>query len=437
MAVLVLVAMANFALGAAVFYLAQLWIAHSSAPTAPPAAPVAPLPPVPAGPAVKKVEPAAKKPETHSVQQSVWLEALVERVEGDISRHTFEMDELADELNDASPEDPAAIMAAAAAMLIANRRLQTDLAMARDEIRKQQEKVDALAAESRTDTLTGLANRRSFDEELGRRFDQWRRHKVPLSLMLVDIDRFKQVNDTYGHPVGDAALKWVAAAQSGALRQMDVAARYGGEEFGIILPGTKLTDAANVAERLRATIADRQFREGEHEFQITVSIGVAMTVEDDTPESLIKRADEALYHAKHQGRNRAFRHDGGEPAAIQADKSLVRHPFDSVQQVAIYEGGTGIPPADAFGPMRSSDISAKGISFITEVAPICKAYVVRLGAGAQTRYMVANIVNVTAISKDEPVQYRVGCAFVARLEGDDAGQESEGETVRHRELVPC
>ena len=425
MAALVLVAMANFILGAGMFYLAQLWLAHSRGQTPAPAVQAKSSP---------AIEQPAKKPDLPPVQQSAWLKTLMERVEGDISRHNFEMDELADELNDASPDDPAAIMAAAAAMLIANRRLQADLTIARDEIRKQQEKVDALAAESRTDILTGLANRRCFDEELGRRFDQWRRHKVPVSLLLVDIDRFKKINDTYGHPIGDSALKWVAAAQSGALRQMDVAARYGGEEFALLLPGTKLNDAANVAERLRATIADREFREGEHAFQITVSIGVAMTMEGDTPEALIKRADEALYQAKHQGRNRAFRHDGSEPAAIQTDKSLVRHPFDSMQQVAIYEGGTAIPPADAFGPMRSSDISAKGISFITDAAPTCKAFVVRLGAGAQARYMVANIANVTALSKDEPVQYRIGCAFVARLEGDDVKEDAD-EGVR--ELVAC
>ncbi|MGH7140620.1 MAG: diguanylate cyclase, partial [Pirellulales bacterium] len=184
---------------------------------------------------------------------SAWLAKLVEKVEGDISRHAFEIDELAEEINGVRPDDPAAIMAAAAAMLVANRRLQSDLANAHAEIQQQREKVDALAAESRTDPLTGLANRRSFDEEIGRRFDQWRRHKVPVSLLLVDIDRFKHINDRFGHPVGDAALKWVARIHGGGLRQMDVAARYGGEEFGIILPGTKLSDAGNVAERLRAT----------------------------------------------------------------------------------------------------------------------------------------------------------------------------------------
>jgi diguanylate cyclase len=349
----------------------------------------------------------------------------MEKVEGDISRHAFEIDELAEELNAVPPDDPASIMAAAAAMLVANRRLQSDLATAHAEIQEQRRKVDALAAESRTDTLTGLANRRSFDEEFVRRFDQWRRHKVPFSLLLVDIDRFKQINDRHGHPVGDAALKWVASIHAGALRQMDVAARYGGEEFGIILPGTKLSDASNVAERLRATIAAKAFREGEQEFPVTVSIGVATTLSSDEPAKFLKRTDEALYAAKQNGRDRAFLHNGSEAVAIQIDKGLVRHSYDSVQQVAVYTGSGGIPPASAFAPMRSSDISAKGISFISDSPPDCKAYVVRLGAGSQARYMLANIANVTKQSQDDPPQYRIGCAFVARLEADDAPADDE------------
>jgi diguanylate cyclase (GGDEF)-like protein len=342
------------------------------------------------------------------------------KVEGDISRHAFELDELAEELTAVPPDDPASIMAAAAAMLVANRRLQSDLANAQTELQEQQRRGDALAAESRTDTLTGLANRRSFDEELGRRLDQWRRHKVPVSLLMIDIDRFKQINDRYGHPAGDAVLKWVADVQSTALRQMDVAARFGGEEFAIILPGTKLADAGNVAERLRATVAAKSFQDAQHEIPVTVSIGVTVTTAGDDPASIVKRADEALYTAKNNGRDRACLHNGSEAVAIQADKSLVRHPFDSVQQVAIYHGGAGIPPPSAFNPMRSSDISAKGISFITDSAPDCKAYVVRLGAGKQLRYMVANIANVTALSQDELPQFRVGCSFVARLETEDA-----------------
>jgi diguanylate cyclase (GGDEF)-like protein len=421
-----LVGLINFLLGAVAWYALQNYVLRKSqVPLS-----VAPAP-------ASAAAPAAKAPEAPSRQASTWLATLMEKVEGDMSRAAFEIDELAEELNSVPPDDPASIMAAAAAMLVANRRLQSDLSNARAEIQEQQRRVDALAAESRTDTLTGLANRRSFDEELGRRLDQWRRHKVPVSLLLVDIDRFKQINDRYGHPIGDAALKWVASIQAGALRQMDLATRYGGEEFGLILPGTKLSDAGNVAERLRATIAAKAFCEGEHEFPVTVSIGVAVTCADEEPAVLIKRADEALYAAKQNGRDRAYLHNGSEAVPIQIDKGLVRHAFDSVQQVAVYHGG-GIPPASAFSPMRSSDISAKGISFISDSPPAGKAYVVRLGAGAQARYMVANIANVTSLSQGEPTQYRIGCAFVARLEADDAPADDElAENAVSPDLVAC
>jgi hypothetical protein len=115
----------------------------------------------------------------------------------------------------------------------------------------------------------------------------------------------------------------------------------------------------------------------------------------------------------------------------------VRHPFDSMQQVAVYDGGVGIPPPSAFGGMRSSDISAKGISFICDSVPECKAFVVRLGAGAAARYMVANIANVAALSKEEPIQYRVGCAFVARLESDDLALDEQAPEASPAELVVC
>jgi diguanylate cyclase (GGDEF)-like protein len=423
MAAFALVAFANCLLGAALLHFLQTWVFRKHEHNAPDV------------PARGTAGDTAQKPP--SSQHSAWLETLVERVECNIGRHAFELDELADELKAVPPDEPSSLMSVAAAMLIANRRLQADLAMAQAEILEQRQTVDALAAESRTDPLTGLANRRSFDEELVRRFDQWKRYKVPVALLMVDIDNFKRINDRYGHPVGDSALVWVAGIQLKAVRQMDVAARYGGEEFGIILPGTKLSDAANVAERLRATVAAKPYRDGDVELPVTVSVGLAVTLSGDDPANLVKRADEALYSAKRDGRNRAFLHNGSEAVAIQVDKGLVRHPFDTMQQVAIYHGGTGIPLANTFSPMRSSDISANGISLISESAPECKAFVVRLGEGDDVRYMVANVANITALSHDEPTQYRIGCVFVARLEVDDASDGETCERSADRQLASC
>jgi diguanylate cyclase (GGDEF)-like protein len=416
------VAIANFALGAAAMYLVQSWRLRL-----PPAAQPEPAAPLETNPVASHT---AAEPPRSSQPQVSWLNALMHKVDGDLNRHSFEVDEITEALGNAAPDDPGAILAAAAAVLIANRRLQADLVVAHQEIEQQREKVDALAAESRTDTLTGLANRRSFDEELGRRLDQWRRHHVPVALLLVDIDRFKQINDRHGHPVGDLVLKWVGGIHARARRQMDLACRYGGEEFAVILPGTKLADAANVAERLRATIAAKKFKEGEHELPVTASVGVAISLTGDDQTSLIKRADEALYAAKENGRNAAYLHNGRQVLAIEVDQGLVRHPYETQQLVAVYDGGTDIPDANKFFPVRSSDISAKGISFICEKRPECKAFVVRLGGGDQTRYMVANVANITPLSKEEPIHYRVGCAFVARLEPEETDVNRSRATAR-------
>jgi diguanylate cyclase (GGDEF)-like protein len=428
MLLFVLGALANCLLGAAILYLLQTYVFKKRSEEAPTLTIVPP-----AGEKAQEPAPAQER----SPEHAVWLSALVERVEGNISRHAVEVDELAEELSAVPPDDPSSLMAVAAAMLLANRRLQADLANSQAEILKQRQTVDALAAESRTDQLTGLPNRRSFDEELVRRIDQWQRYKVPVALLMVDVDQLKQINERFGNPAGDSALKWLAGIQSQAIRPMDVAARYDGEEFALILPGTKLSDASNVAERLRATIAGRPFQEGDRQFHVTVSIGVAVARADDDPETFLKRTGEALHAAKQSGRDRAYLHNGDEAVPIQFDKGLVRHPFDSVQQVAIYHGGTGIPPAHAFNPMRSSDISANGISLISESAPDFRAVVVRLGSGAQTRYMVANVVNVTALSADEPTQYRIGCAFVSSLELDDGAIDATCESSAKPELVSC
>jgi diguanylate cyclase (GGDEF)-like protein len=421
MATLAFLTIINFALGAITMYAVQAvlrkWTEAEARPVADPT-PVAPAPP------------------RAAQHHTKWLSDIMEKVDGDINRHSFEVDEISEALGGAAHPDADSILSAAAAMLVANRRLQADLAVAQQEIQQQRERVDALAAESRTDTLTGLANRRAFDEEMGRRLDQWRRHRIPVSLLMIDIDCFKQINDRYGHPVGDLALKWVAGIHARAPRQMDLVCRYGGEEFSVILPGTKLADAANVAERLRATIASKNFTHGEHEFPITVSVGVSFTIQGDNSESLVKRADEALYAAKQNGRNSAYLHNGNQVKAIEVDQGLVRHPYETEQLVAEYHGGTEIPAPTQFSSVRSSDISAKGISFICTSKPDCKAYVVRLGNGDQTRYMVANVANITPLSKQEPIQYRVGCAFVARLEPETEADHG-GVPSAKRELVAC
>ena len=156
-----------------------------------------------------------------------------------------------------------------------------------------------------TDALTGLANRRQFYEVLGREYERSQRFGTPLSLILLDIDDFKNINDTRGHLAGDAVLHGVAATLAELIREIDMAARYGGEEFAILLPQTAQEGAAQLAERLRREIATRPIRFGPDEIDgITASFGVAVGPEDSmTQIDLIASADAALYQAKRDGKN--------------------------------------------------------------------------------------------------------------------------------------
>jgi len=158
-----------------------------------------------------------------------------------------------------------------------------------------------------TDGLTGLFNHRVFQEKLSEELKRLSRYSEPTSLLLTDIDFFKKVNDTYGHPVGDFVLKEVSKIIRETIRDVDVAARYGGEEFAAILPLTDGEGAKNIAERLRKAVMSQSF-DISHigPIKITLSIGVATTSSDcKTKEELIEKADRALYHAKHNGRNRS------------------------------------------------------------------------------------------------------------------------------------
>lgn len=189
---------------------------------------------------------------------------------------------------------------------------------------RQRHEANASAAEARTDALTGLRNRRSFNEELNRLFAQRQRQGIVFSLLLIDVDQFKAVNDTHGHLAGDLILQSVADLLTKTLRQMDFVCRYGGDEFTVICPGSHLREAATAAERARQAVATIPLRIKEIEIPMTLSVGVAEVGGSEIAEGLIQRADEALYAAKHAGRNRVHLHDGqtSVPAKQQFPKPL-------------------------------------------------------------------------------------------------------------------
>ena len=157
-----------------------------------------------------------------------------------------------------------------------------------------------------TDGLTGAYNKRYLVDVLARELLSSQRHARSLSLMMIDIDRFKKINDRYGHLAGDEVLQQLCDRARRVLRRQEVLARYGGEEFAVVMTDTPLAEAAQVAERLRAAVAGEPFATAEAAIEVTVSIGIADTRGEDhlSPIHLIQQADQKLYEAKRSGRNR-------------------------------------------------------------------------------------------------------------------------------------
>lgn len=215
------------------------------------------------------------------------------------------------------------ILAETRVMSDLNRQLEQRLEGSSSEIARLRNQLDDLKREASTDALTQLANRKLFDHSLSLALLDARAADTPLSLLMIDIDHFKQFNDTYGHQLGDQVLKLVARSLTEVAQARDTAARYGGEEFAVILPQTDLGRSVELAETIRSQVSSKRLtnrRTGQVLGQITLSIGAAQLNPQDGADSLVHRADEAMYLAKRDGRNRVKSEADLDGTAVPAGK---------------------------------------------------------------------------------------------------------------------
>jgi diguanylate cyclase len=190
-----------------------------------------------------------------------------------------------------------------------NYTLEARLKETRTEIETLREGLEVVRRELLTDPLTGLSNRKHFEEMLDKGITRARAQKTPLALILIDVDHFKRFNDTYGHLTGDQVLKLVGITMRECVKSTATLARFGGEEFGVVLPETVGSAARAAAEQIRESVMRRELVKrstGESLGKVTISLGVATLCPGDTAVSLLERADQCMYGAKRAGRNRTL-----------------------------------------------------------------------------------------------------------------------------------
>lgn len=285
------------------------------------------------------------------------LQELAVHVAEEVGEHSTRVQEINDELVTGGGEETECVVDAVAKIIDANKKMQQELQVAEERLQEQAQELESRIAEALTDALTKLANRRAFDEEMTRRQSEFQRHGRNVCVMMFDVDHFKKFNDTHGHQAGDEVLRGVARMLRRTFRDMDIACRYGGEEFAVILPGTRLEDACIVAERARKAIEKEVFYFEGTGLHVTTSVGLAELLAGENVDTVVQRADEALYASKAAGRNCCHRHDGrmchivgSAPATKAAKRSPEAGQYDYSQ----------MPPPDAlaeiwtFGLLRDN-----------------------------------------------------------------------------------
>jgi diguanylate cyclase len=258
------------------------------------------------------------------------LKALADEMSSSVGEHRSELDhasELLTSTEDRSDEALAELVVDVIGDIVrANQNLQSKLETAETRLQEQATEIETHISRSLTDPLTGLPNRREFNDRLEERMSAWKRRQEVFTLLILDVDHFKKLNDKHGHLAGDQVLAVVGRALRAAIRREDAVARYGGEEFAILLPNTGPEAATQVARNVRHAVARVLVKHNGRQIKITASGGLATIQAEEPADSLIQRADAALYAAKAGGRNCTYLHDGTECRPVDAVKRASEKP---------------------------------------------------------------------------------------------------------------
>ncbi|GEM_PF-1535988 len=242
------------------------------------------------------------------------LYRLVSEVTADVGSHRAQIERLSQELTAAHSGETAQLasvfLEAVSRALHMNRWLQDRLLAAEQKLQTQREQIERYSRDARLDPLTGLPNRRSFDDALATALKKLREDREPLLLFVLDLDHFKELNDRFGHPIGDLALRELGSHLRRLLGAGNIVARIGGEEFGLIISAMAPEAGMALAARLQRRISQTPLATPEGNLTITVSLGGTFAVPSDTFSTIYRRADQALYVAKRAGRNCAYFFDG-------------------------------------------------------------------------------------------------------------------------------
>jgi diguanylate cyclase len=282
---------------------------------------------------------------------------LALRVAKDVDGHGLRVQQINDKLTMRKAGDLDAVVTAVDHLVKANKQLLVRMADAEARMCEHSKALELYVLETRTDALTGLPNRRALDAELTSLFDDFRRHAAPVSIVLLDLDRFKRINDEFGYEFGDEMLRGIAGALQRSLHGMQTVSRIGGEEFLVTLPGKVLDEACRIAKELRRSVAQARFRFQEKEVLMTTSAGVAQLMPGEPTLGLLDRANQALLSAKANWPDAICWHDGRAIHDLRSsEQSRVRDVATAPESGSLPESSREDCPAAA--PLPASSAAA-------------------------------------------------------------------------------